>query len=92
MGKAELVRVDLAGGEAVTFTEMVKRTQMVACSTGINLHCRRGVAQLLFSLVNWLPWLREVPKDFVSRLEKDFLFSSDEAIKLQSQVFRRFYP
>jgi len=28
----------------------------------------------------------------VSRLEKDFLFSSDEAIELQSQVFRRFYP
>jgi len=92
VGDAELVRVDLAGGEAVTFTEMVKRTQMIACSTGIKLHCRRGVAQLLFSLVNWLPWFREVPKDFVSRLEKDFLFSSDEAIKLQSQVFRRFYP
>ena len=92
IGKAELVRVDLAGGESVTFAEMVKRTQTVACSTGIKLHCRRGVAQLLFSLVNWLPWFREVPKDFVSRLEKDFLFSSDEAIKLNSQVFRRFYP
>ena len=92
IGKARFIRVDLAGGEAVTFSELVNRTQRVTCSNGVTLRCRRGVARLLFSLVNWLPWFREVPKDFVSRLEQDFVFSSHEAIDLQFQAFRRFYP
>ena len=86
------IRVDVAGGEAVSFAEMVNRTQATACAGGIRLYCRRGVAKLLFSVAHWLPWFREVPGDFVSRLEQDFLFSSEEAIALQSQVFRRFYP
>ncbi len=86
------IRVDVAGGEAVSFAEMVNRTQATACAGGIKLYCRRGVAKLLFSLAHWLPWFREVPGDFVSRLEQDFLFSNEEAIALQSQVFRRFYP
>lgn len=84
--------VDVAGGETVPFAEMVNRTQATVCAGGIKLHCRRGFAVLLFSLVHWLPWFREVPRDFVSRLEQDFLFSNEEAIALQSQVFRRFYP
>ncbi len=92
IGKNKPIRVDLAGGEAVSFTDMVKRTQAAACVGGIKLYCRRGVAELLFSLVHWLPWFREVPKDFMSRLEQDFLFSSEEAFALQLQVFRRFYP
>ena len=86
------IRVDVAGGEAVSFAEMVNRTQATACAGGIKLYCARGVAELLFSLAYWLPWFREVPRDFVSRLEQDFLFSNEEAIALQSQVFRRFYP
>ncbi len=90
--RTQPILVDVSGGEAVSFAEIVNRTQATACAGGIKLYCRRGVAELLFSLAHWLPWFREVPGDFVSRLEQDFLFANEEAIALQSQVFRRFYP
>ena len=84
--------VELGGGETLSFAEMVNRTQAAACVGGVKLLCRRRSVRFLFSLVNWLPWFSEVPKDFVSRLEKDFLFSNNRALGLQPQSLRRFYP
>ena len=91
-GRSAPILVELGGGETVSFAEMVNRTQAAACMGGVNLPCRRGSVRFLFSLVNWLPWFSEVPKDFVSRLEKDFLFSNNKALELQPQSLRRFYP
>jgi len=91
-GRSAPILVELGGGETVSFMEMVNRTQAAACVGGGKLPCRRGSVRFLFSLASWLPWFSEVPKDFVSRLEKDFLFSNNRALELQPQSFRRFYP
>ena len=91
-GKSAPTLVELGGGETLSFAEMVNRTQAAACVGGVKLLCRRRSVRFLFSLVNWLPWFSEVPKDFVSRLEKDFLFSNNRALGLQPQSLRRFYP
>ena len=39
-----------------------------------------------------IPFMREVPRDFLGRLESDFLFSNKDAIALKEEKFRRFYP
>ncbi len=91
-GRSAPILVELGGGETVSFMEIVNRTQAAACVGGVRLLCKRGSVRFLFSLVSWLPWFREVPKDFVSRLEKDFLFSNNRALELQPQSLRRFYP
>ena len=91
-GESKVTLVELSGGETVSFTEMVKRTQAAACVGGVKLVCSRGSVRFFFALVNWLPWFSEVPKDFVRRLEKDFLFSNNKALALQPQSLRRFYP
>jgi len=91
-GESAVTLVELSGGETVSFMEMVRRTQSAACVGGVKLLCTRGSVRFLLSLVNWLPWFSEVPKDFVSRLEKDFLFSNNDALALQPQSLRRFYP
>lgn len=90
--KSPVTLVELSGGETVSFVEMVNRTQAAACVGGVKLLCSRRSVRFLFSLVNWVPWFNEVPKDFVSRLEKDFLFSNNKALALQPQSLRRFYP
>tara|TARA_B100000676_G_scaffold230212_1_gene228710 strand:- start:1387 stop:1782 length:396 start_codon:yes stop_codon:yes gene_type:complete len=90
--KSPVTLVELSGGETVSFVEMVNRTQAAGCVGGVKLLCSRRSVRFLFSLVNWVPWFNEVPKDFVSRLEKDFLFSNNKALALQPQSLRRFYP
>ena len=91
-GRSAPTLVELGGGETLSFAEMVNRTQAAACVGGVKLLCRRGSVRFLVFLVSWLPWFSEVPKDFVSRLEKDFLFSNNRALGFQPQSLRRFYP
>ena len=80
--------VDVAGGEPVFRGYGEPHASDGLCGrdqTALSARRRRTA----FFPARWLPWF-ESAEGFVSRLEQDFLFSSEEAIALQSQVFRRF--
>ena len=84
--------VDLSGSEALSFRDMMGRAQNASGMFGLRLGFGRAVTRLCFLLIWWIPFMREVPRDFLGRLESDFLFSNKDAIALQEGKFRRFYP
>jgi hypothetical protein len=84
--------VDLSGSETLSFRDMVSRAQNASGTIGLRLGFGRAVTRLCFLLICWIPFMREVPRDFLGRLESDFLFSNKDAIALKEGKFRRFYP
>ena len=84
--------VELSGSETLSFREMLARTQNASGVSGLRLGFGRNAAHLCFICAAWIPFFREVPKDFILRLERDFLFSSAAAILLKEEKLRRFYP
>jgi len=84
--------VDLSGSETLSFRDMVSRAQNASGMIGLRLGFGRAVTRLCFLLICWIPFMREVPRDFLGRLESDFLFSNKDAIALKEEKFRRFYP
>ena len=84
--------VDLSGSEMLSFREMLALTQNASGPSGARLVIGRAPARLCLLLLSWMPFLREVPSDFIARLEQDFLFSNEGAISLKGEKFRRFYP
>ena len=84
--------VDLSGSETLSFRDMVSRAQNASGMNGLRLGFGRAMTRLCFLLICWTPFMREVPRDFLGRLESDFLFSNNDAIALKEGKFRRFYP
>jgi hypothetical protein len=71
---------------------MLALTQNASGPSGTRIVIGRAPARLCLLLLSWMPFLREVPSDFIARLEQDFLFSNEGAMSLKGEKFRRFYP
>jgi len=84
--------VELSGSEKLSFRDMLGLVQSASGVSGTRLAFGRPVARLCLLFLGWVPFFREVPKDFIGRLERDFLFSSEAAISLKEEKLRRFYP
>ena len=84
--------VELSGSEKLSFRDMLRLVQSASGVSGTRLAVGRRVARLSLLCFGWIPLFREVPKDFIERLERDFLFSSETAISLKEEKLRRFYP
>ncbi len=84
--------VEISGAQALSFRDLVCYAADVSGATTADLTLSRTTVRLLLRLFGWLPVFREVPKDFISRLERDFLFPNDNALSLQAGKMRRFYP
>ena len=82
----------IQGGRPVTFNSM----QMSAMRTTKDFRkvwvVRKRTLSILILVGCWLRLLKEVPRDFVERLEKDFVFDNNDALKGLSFRFRKFYP
>jgi hypothetical protein len=84
--------VELSGSEKLSFRDMLRLVQSASGVSGTRLVFGRTMARLSLLCFGWIPFFQEVPKDFVERLERDFLFSSEAAISLKEEKLRRFYP
>ena len=84
--------VEITGAQAVSFRDLVRCTADASGAKGACLTLSQGSVRLLLRLLGWLPVFREVPRDFVSRLERDFLFPNNNAMSLQAGKMRRYYP
>jgi hypothetical protein len=84
--------VELSGSEKLSFRDTLRLVQSASGVSGTRLAVGRRVARLSLLCFGWIPLFREVPKDFIERLERDFLFSSETAISLKEEKLRRFYP
>ena len=84
--------VEISGAHAVSFRDMVCYAADASGATGARLTLSQTSVRLFLRLFGWLPVFREVPRDFVSRLERDFLFPNDNAMSLQGSKMRRYYP
>ncbi|XXK20996.1 glycosyltransferase [Arenicellales bacterium nBUS_48] len=82
----------IQGGRPLTFNRM----QMSAMHTTKDFKkiwiVRKRTLRNLILVACWLRLLREVPKDFVERLEKDFVFDNSDGIRDFSFRFREFHP
>ncbi|MHC8864914.1 glycosyltransferase [Arenicellales bacterium IMCC57338] len=82
----------IQGGRPVTFNSM----QMTAMQTTKNFKSvwiiRKSTLRVLILAGSWLRLFKEVPRDFVERLEKDFVFDNNGEIKDFSFRFREFHP
>jgi len=84
--------VEISGAHAVSFRDMVFYAADASGATGGCLRLSQTSVRLFLRLFGWLPVFREVPRDFVSRLERDFLFPNNDAMSLQVGTMRRYYP
>ncbi|MBT7672531.1 MAG: glycosyltransferase [Proteobacteria bacterium] len=82
----------IQGGRPVTFNSM----QMSAMRTTKDFRkiwiVHKRTLRILILVGCWLRLLREVPRDFVERLEKDFVFDNNDRIRGFSFRFREFHP
>ena len=53
---------------------------------------RKSTLRVLILAGSWLRLFKEVPRDFVERLEKDFVFDNNGEIKDFAFRFREFHP
>jgi nucleoside-diphosphate-sugar epimerase len=84
--------VEISGPHAVSFRDLVCYAADASGATDAYLTLSQTSVRLFLRLFGWLPVFREVPRDFVSRLERDFLFPNDNAMSLQASKMRRYYP
>ena len=84
--------VEISGPHAVSFRDLVCYAADASGATDAYLTLSQTSVRLFLKLFGWLPVFREVPRDFVSRLERDFLFPNDNAMSLQASKMRRYYP
>jgi len=84
--------VEITGAQAVSFRDLVRCASDASGATGACLTFSQASVRLFLRLLGWLPVFREVPRDFVSRLEHDFLFRNNNAMSLQAGKMRRYYP
>ena len=82
----------IQGGRSLTFNSM----QISAMHTTKDFKkiwiVRKRTLRNLILVGGWLRLLREVPRDFVERLEKDFVFDNNDGIRDSSFRFREFHP
>ena len=82
----------IQGGRPVTFNSM----QMTAMQTTKDFKSvwiiRKSTLRVLILAGSWLRLFKEVPRDFVERLEKDFVFDNNGEIKDFAFRFREFHP
>jgi len=84
--------VEITGAQAVSFRDLVRFATDASGASGACLTLSQASVRLFLRLLGWLPVFPEVPRDFVSRLERDFLFPNDNAMSLQASKMRRYYP
>jgi len=84
--------VEISGVRAVSFRDMVCYAADASGAKGACIALGQTSVRLFLRLFGWLPIFREVPRDFVCRLQRDFLFSNDNAMSLQAGKMRRYYP
>jgi GT2 family glycosyltransferase len=82
----------IQGGRPITFNSM----QLSAMRTTKDFRkvwiVDKRTLRILILVGCWLRLLREVPRDFVERLEKDFVFDNNETLTGVGFRFREFHP
>ena len=82
----------IAGGEVLTYRQMVSRVFEISGIKERILSVPLGVVRIAIQMVNWIPGLRFLDPEMASRMEKDLVHSNSELQSALSVTPRPFQP
>jgi hypothetical protein len=88
--KTQLIFIQ--GGRPITFNSMQMSAIRITNDVRKVWIVDKRTLRILILVGCWLRLLREVPRDFAERLEKDFVFDNNETLRGAGFRFREFHP